>query len=336
MNHPSSPLPETRTMPPTPLRVAVLDDYQRVSLPFGDWERLGDGVEVTVFDRNLDLAEASSALAPFQVICLMRERMPLPRALVAALPNLELVIFTGGRTRSIDFDALAERGVTVCHTGPGEMQAATAELTWGLILSALRHLPAEMAGMREGGWQTTVGTVLEGRTLGLLGLGKLGRRVAEIGAAFGMRRIAWSPNLTRERAEEAGATYVDRDALFSGSDVLTLHMVLGPTTHHIVGGRELGLMRPDALLVNTSRGPLVDEAALIAALRAGRLRGAALDVYDREPLPSDHPLRSLGNAHLTPHLGYVTEGSYRPFFRDIVDGIAAWRAGAPVRVATTP
>lgn len=332
-----SPHPSPHEMQMTdrsPLRVAVLDDYQRVSLSYGDWERLGGGVEVTAFDRNLDGAEAASALVPYEVLCLMRERMPLPRALIEALPNLKLVIFTGGRTRSIDFDALAERGVTVCHTGPGEMQAATAELTWGLILSAMRHLPGEMTGMRDGGWQTTVGTVLEGRTLGLLGLGKLGQRVAAIGAAFGMERIAWSPNLTPARAEAAGATYVDRDALFSRSDVLTLHMVLSPATHHIVGGRELGLMRPDALLVNTSRGPLIDEAALVGALRAGRLRGAALDVYDQEPLPPDHPLRELGNAHLTPHLGYVTEGSYRPFFRDIVDGIAAWRSGAPVRVAT--
>ena len=318
----------------TLLHVAVLDDYQRVSLPYGDWERLGDRVKVTVFDRNLDVAEAASLLVPYRVLCLMRERMPLPRTLIEALPNLRLVIFTGGRTRSIDFDALAERGITVCHTGPGEMQPATAELTWGLILSAMRHLPGEMAGMREGGWQTTVGTVLEGRTLGLLGLGKLGQRVAAIGAAFGMQRIAWSPNLTPARAEAVGATYVDRDALFSQSDVLTLHMVLSPATRHLVGERELGQMRPNALLVNTSRGPLIDEAALIAALRAGHLRGAALDVYDQEPLPSDHPLRGLGNAYLTPHLGYVTEGSYRPFFRDVVDGIAAWRAGAPIRIAT--
>lgn len=322
-------------MPHTgPLRIAVLDDYQRVALRFGDWGRLGPEATVEVFDRNLDPGDAAAALAPFDVLCLMRERMPLTRALIEALPRLKLVVFTGGRTRSIDFDALAERGIPVCHTGPGEMQPATAELTWGLVLAAMRHLPTEMAGMRRGGWQTTVGTVLEGRTLGLLGLGKLGQRVAAIGAAFGMRRIAWSPNLTLERARAAGVDLVERDALFSEADVLTLHMVLSASTRHLVGARELGLMKRDALLVNTSRGPLVDEAALVAVLRAGRLRGAALDVFDQEPLPSDHPLRALPNAYLTPHLGYVTEGSYGPFFHDVVENIAAWRAGAPVRVAT--
>jgi phosphoglycerate dehydrogenase-like enzyme len=200
------------------LRVAVLDDYQRVALEYGDWERLGPDRDVTVFDRNLDLEEAKVALAPYEVLCLMRERMALPRGLIEALPNLRLVIFTGVRTRSIDFAALAERGIIACHTGGGEMQPATAELTWGLILSAMRHLPREMAGMRDGGWQTTVGTVLEGRTLGLLGLGKLGQRVAAIGAAFGMQRIAWSPNLTAERAEAAGVTLVDKDRLFATSD----------------------------------------------------------------------------------------------------------------------
>ena len=316
------------------LRVAVLDDYQRVALEYGDWERLGPDRDVTVFDRNLDLEEAKVALAPYEVLCLMRERMALPRGLIEALPNLRLVIFTGVRTRSIDFAALAERGIIACHTGGGEMQPATAELTWGLILSAMRHLPREMAGMRDGGWQTTVGTVLEGRTLGLLGLGKLGQRVAAIGAAFGMQRIAWSPNLTAERAEAAGVTLVDKDRLFATSDVLTLHMVLSPATQHLVGAFELGLMRPEALLVNTSRGPLIDENALIETLRAGRIRGAALDVYDQEPLPADHPLRGLGNAYLTPHLGYVTEGSYRLFFRDVVSVIAAWRAGAPINVAS--
>lgn len=314
------------------LRVAVLDDYQRVALEYGDWERLGPDLDVTVFDRNLDLEEAKVALAAFEVLCLMRERMALPSELIEAMPNLRLVIFTGVRTRSIDFAALAERGILACHTGGGEMQPATAELTWGLILAAMRHLPREMAGMRDGGWQTTVGTVLEGRTLGLLGLGKLGQRVAAIGAAFGMHRIAWSPNLTAERAEAAGVTLVDKGRLFAISDVLTLHMVLSPATQHLVGAFELGLMRPEALLVNTSRGPLIDENALIETLRAGRIRGAALDVYNQEPLPADHPLRRLGNAYLTPHLGYVTEGSYRSFFRDVVAVIAAWQAGVPINV----
>ncbi|MCJ2071811.1 D-2-hydroxyacid dehydrogenase family protein [Methylobacterium sp. J-030] len=314
------------------LRVAVLDDYQRVALEYGDWERLGPDLDVAVFDRNLDPEEAKVALAPYEVLCLMRERMALSSGLIEALPNLQLVIFTGVRTRSIDFAALAERGIVACHTGGGEMQPATAELTWGLILSAMRHLPREMASMRDGGWQTTVGTVLEGRTLGLLGLGKLGQRVAAIGAAFGMHRIAWSPNLTAERAEAAGVTLVDKDRLFATSDVLTLHMVLSPATQHLVGAFELSLMRPGALLVNTSRGPLINENALIEALRIGRIRGAALDVYDQEPLPADHPLRRLGNAYLTPHLGYVTEGSYRSFFRDVVAVIAAWQAGVPINV----
>ncbi|MDE4915164.1 D-2-hydroxyacid dehydrogenase family protein [Methylobacterium sp. 092160098-2] len=314
--------------------MAVLDDYQRVALEYGDWERLGPDLDVTVFDRNLALEDAKVALAPYDVLCLMRERMALPSTLIEALPNLRLVIFTGVRTRSIEFAALAERGIVACHTGGGEMQPATAELTWGLILAAMRYLPREMAGMWDGAWQTTVGSVLEGRTLGLLGLGKLRQRVAAIGAAFGMHRIAWSPNLDAERAGTAGVALVDKDELFAASDVLTLHMVLSPATRHLVGARELGLMRPGALLVNTSRGPLIDETALIETLRTGRIRGAALDVYDQEPLPVEHPLRTLVNAYLKPHLGYVTEGSYRQFFHDVVAAIAAWQTGAPINVAS--
>lgn len=308
-----------------PIRIAVLDDYQDAARRFGDWDRLGLDAALTVFDRNLAAEEAAATLAPFDVLCLMRERMPLPRRLIEALPNLKLVVFTGVRTTTIDFEAAAERGVTIAHTGPGETQAATAELTWALILAAMRHLPREFAGMGAGRWQSTVGTVLHGRTLGLLGLGKLGQRVAAIGAAFGMNPIAWSPNLTDDRARAAGVARVERDALFARADVLSIHLVLGPGTRHLVDARDLGLMPPGALLVNTSRGPIVAEDALIEALRAGRLR-AALDVYDQEPLPADHPLRGLENAVLSPHLGYVTEGSYRDFFRDTVEAIAAWRA----------
>jgi phosphoglycerate dehydrogenase-like enzyme len=262
----------------------------------------------------------------------MRERMPLDAELIASLPNLRLVVFTGGRTHSLDFSALARAGVMVCHTRNGEGGIATAELAFALILACARQLPAEFARMREGRWQDSIGSVLEGRTLGLLGFGRIGGRMARIGAAFGMIPVAWSPNLTHERAEAGGARLVSREALFRDSDAVSVHLVLGPSTRGIVGAAELGLMRQGAILINTARGPLVDEAALVEAVRAGRLR-AGLDVFDREPLPADHPLRSLPNAVLTPHLGYVTDNTYRMFYEDTVEAIAAWRNGAPVRVA---
>ncbi|ACA14896.1 D-isomer specific 2-hydroxyacid dehydrogenase NAD-binding [Methylobacterium sp. 4-46] len=315
-----------------PIRVAVLDDYQRAAAGLADWAGLGPGIAVDFLHEPVPRAEAAARLAPYAVLCLMRERMPLDAALIEALPNLRLVVFTGGRTHALDFPALARAGVTVCHTRNGEGGVATAELAFALILACLRHLPGEFARMRAGLWQDSIGSVLDGRRLGLVGLGRIGGRMARIGAAFGMEPVAWSPHLTPERAAAGGAALVSREDLFRTADVVSLHLVLAPATRGIVGAAEIGLMRPGAVLINTARGPLVDEAALIAALREGRLRAAGLDVFDREPLPADHPLRALPNAVLTPHLGYVTDATYRMFYEDTVEAIAAWRRGAPVRV----
>ncbi|KMO13853.1 D-2-hydroxyacid dehydrogenase family protein [Methylobacterium platani] len=315
------------------IRVAVLDDYQGVAAGLADWAGLGPDVAVEFFSEPVPPAQAASRLAPYDVLCLMRERMPLDAALIAALPALKLVVFTGGRNPSVDVAALAARGIPVCNTRNGEGGLATAELTTALMLACARHLPREFANMAGGRWQETLGEGLEGRTLGLVGLGRIGARVAAVGRALGMRVTAWSPNLTPARAEAGGAALATREALFSESDVVSLHMVLAPATRGIVGAAEIARMRRGAILINTSRGPLVDEAALIAALREGRIR-AGLDVFDREPLPADHPLRGLPNAVLTPHLGYVTESTFRMFYEDTVEAIAAWRRGAPVRLAT--
>jgi len=319
------------------MRIAVLDDYQRVALRLADWSQLGPDAKVDVFDRNLaTVEEAAAALQPYDVVCLMRERMPMPRALIEALPNLKLIIVTGARTHTIDFDAATARGITVCHTHPGDAQHATSELAWGLILACARSIPQEHQRVSTGGWQETVGTTLNGKTLGILGLGKLGSRVAAIGQAFGLNLIAWSQNLTAERAKAAGARLLSKDELFAEADVLTIHLILSERTRGLVGARELGLMKLTAILINTSRGPIVDEAALIDILQRGKIRSAGLDVFDREPLPRDHPLRTLSNVVHTPHLGYVTEGAYREFYPDMVEDILAWRVGAPVRVLAKP
>ncbi len=321
------------------IRVAVLDDYQGVAAGLADWTNLGPEVAVEFFREPVPRAEAAARLAPYAVLCLMRERMPLDAALIAALPALRLVVFTGGRNPSVDSAALHARGITVCNTRNGEGGIATAELTVALMLACARNLKREFATMANGGWQETLGEELtlgeglEGRSLGLLGLGRIGARVAAVAKALGMRVTAWSPNLTPERAEAGGAALVTREALFAESDVVSLHMVLAPSTRGIVGEAEIARMRQGAILINTSRGPLVDEAALVTALREGRIR-AGLDVFDREPLPADHPLRQLPNAVLTPHLGYVTQGTFRMFYEDTVEAIAAWRQGAPVRVVT--
>jgi D-3-phosphoglycerate dehydrogenase len=308
-----------------------------VALSLADWNQLGPEAKVDVFDHNLaTVEEAAAALQPYEVICLMHERMPMPRALIERLPDLKLIIVTGARTHTIDFEAATGRGITVCHTHPGESQHATSELAWGLILACARHIPEEHQRVSSGGWQETIGTILHGKTLGILGLGKLGSRMAAIAQAFGMELIAWSQNLTAERAAAAGARLVGKDELFAQSDVVTIHLVLSDRTRGLVGARELGLMKSSAILINTSRGPIVDEAALIEALRGGKIRSAGLDVYDREPLPPDHPLRTLPNVVHTPHLGYVTEGAYREFYPDMVENILAWRAGSPARVLAKP
>jgi phosphoglycerate dehydrogenase-like enzyme len=311
-------------------RIAVLDDYQRVAGRFADWSRLRDH-EISFFHEPLGDGDAAAhALAPFDVVCAMRERTPFPAPFLDRLPNLRLLVTTGMRNASIDLEAAARRGVTVC--GTQAFGGSTAELTWGLILAVLRRIPAEDRSLREGVWQSTVGVGLEGKTLGILGLGRLGSAVARVGAAFGMRLVAWSANLTSERAAECGAALVTREQLLRESDVVTVHLVLGERTRGLIGAAELQLMKPTAVLVNTSRGPIVDEAALVAALRSGAIAGAGLDVYDREPLPADHPLLLAPSTVLTPHLGYVTEETYRVFYEQTVENVEAFLAGVPVRV----
>jgi phosphoglycerate dehydrogenase-like enzyme len=313
------------------MRIAILDDYQYVALGFADWDSLG--AEIRVFHEPFADEDALvRELTGFDVVVAMRERTPFPAALLRRLTDLRLLVTTGKGNRSIDIPAAGELGITVSCTE--YKSAPTAELTWALILAAVRNIPAENRSVRDGGWQTGVGGDLHGRTLGLLGLGRLGVRVAAIGQAFGMETVAWSQNLTAERASEHGVTAVTKDELFSRSDIVSVHVVLSERSRGLVGAAELAAMKPTALLVNTSRGPIVDEDALLAALRERRIGGAALDVFDQEPLAERHPLRSLDNALLTPHVGYVTRDTYEVFYRDAVEDIAAWAAGKPVRVLT--
>jgi len=314
------------------LRVAILDDYQQVALAMADWSRLGPDVEVVALPHHLgDVGTAASALAEFDVLVMMRERMPVPRALIERLPRLRYMVFTGSHNTVIDLAAAAERGIPISRTAMRASPSA-AEITWALIMAWMRHIPQEHAAMRAGGWQTTVGMNLHGKTLGLLGLGTLGSVVARYGKAFDMNVIAWSPNLTPERAAAQGVTAVSREDLFRQADILSIHLKLGPRSTGVVGAAEFELMKPSALLVNTSRGPIVDEAAMLAALKQNSIGGAALDVFDQEPLPADHPLRKLDNVLLTPHLGYVTDESYKGFFASAVENIAAWRAGQPINL----
>jgi phosphoglycerate dehydrogenase-like enzyme len=312
--------------------IAILDDYQNVALGMADWSDLQKNYKVVPFKERLpDVETAARALAEFDVIGIMRERTPFQRALFERLPKLRLLVTTGKRNASIDLEAAKAHGVTVCNTGGAGR--STAELAIGLMIALARHFREEFQAMRPGGgWQTTLGFDLEGKTLGLLGLGNLGAKVGRIGAALGMDLIAWSENLTPEKARERGAERVEKDELFRRADVVTIHLVLSDRTRGLVGARELGLMKPTALLINTSRGPIVDEAALLAALKEKRIRGFGADTYDVEPLPNDHPLRSEPRALLTPHLGYVTEETYRDFYGGMVQAIEAWLAGKPINV----
>ena len=311
--------------------IAILDDYQRVALTMADWSGLRAAHEVVVFDRPFaSEAAVADALAGFDVVTIMRERTPFSRMLFARLPKLRLLVTTGLRNAAIDMAAAAEHGVVVCGTdGPGH---ATAELAFGMIIALSRHLVVEAQAMREGRWQTTVGRDLRGRTLGLLGLGRLGSQMAGFAQAFGMPVIAWSENLTLEAAAKHGARRVDKDDLFRRADVLSIHTKLSARTTGLVGARELGLMKPDALLINTSRGPIVDETALLAALHGGHIGGAANDVYGTEPLPASHPLRTAPRTLLTPHIGYVTAETYRQFYGGTVAAIEAWLTGNPINV----
>jgi len=327
------------------MRVAILDDYQQVSLASTDWSAVRSLGQIDVFSQHIARTDALvSALEPYDVVVAMRERTSFDADRLGQLPRLRLLVTTGTGNSSIDLEAAAARGITVC--GTGGTGSSTAELTWGLILALLRHIPEEdqrlkLAGRAGGaalgyggGWQQTVGTGLDGKRLGVVGLGHQGRRVADIGRAFGMKVVAWSQNLDPDVAKKAHAKAVSKEELFSSSDVVTVHYKLSPRSTGLVGVAELALMKPSAYLVNTSRGPLVDSAALLAALRSGSIAGAALDVYDVEPLPLSHPLRSAPNVVLTPHLGYVTEETYRVFYGDAAEDIVAFANGAPVRVLT--
>ncbi len=317
------------------MRIAVLDDYQGVALTSADWSPVTGHptrpCTVDVFrDHLADPSALVERLEPYDAVVVMRERTPLPRQVLTRLPRLRLVVTTGRRNPSIDTAAAAEAGIIVC--GTDSLATAPAELTWALILGLARHLLPEAAAMRTGGWQTTVGRDLAGHTLGLIGLGRIGSQVAAVGGAFGMDVVAWSRNLTAERAEAAGARSVTLDALLSSSDVVSVHLPLADATRGLLGERELSLMRADALLVNTSRGPIVDEAALLAALERGHLGGVGLDVFDEEPLPAEHPLRTAPRTLLTPHLGYVTRDVYATFFAGVVEDVTAYLDGAPIRL----
>jgi phosphoglycerate dehydrogenase-like enzyme len=315
-------------------RCAVLDDYQNVALKLANWSKISGDVDVTVFDKHLGGPdEVHRALEEFHIICMMRERTPFRRNTIEALPNLKLLITTGARNASIDMAAAAERGITVC--GTSSFGNPTTGITFGLILELTRRIGFEHARLKAGQpWQVTLGPDIEGMTLGIIGLGKLGARVAGVAKAFGMKVIAWSPNLTAEKCKEVGVEYAAKDDLFRQADIVTIHVQLGDRSRGLLAEKDLALMKPTAYLINTSRGPIVDEKALIAALTAGRIAGAGLDVFDVEPLPVDHPFRKLDNVVLTPHLGYVSIENYKVYYPDIVANIRAFVDGKPVKVIT--
>jgi phosphoglycerate dehydrogenase-like enzyme len=320
------------------LKIAILDDYAKVALQSANWSVLQGKAEITVFDRHLSEAEAASALQPFDVLCTIRERMSLPRSLFQRLPNLKLVTIIGMSLPNLDMAAATDHGVIVAHSNFANpiyagIFNATPELTWGLMIAVVRHFDLASRRMRAGGWQSTVGTILAGRTLGLLGLGRIGKRMAAYGRAFDMPVIAWSQNLTDEAAAAVGARRVEKDELFRLADVLSIHVQLSERTRGLVTARELALMKPGAYLINTSRGPIVVEADLIAALRAGRIAGAGIDVFDVEPPAADHPFRAMDNVTVTPHLGYVTRETLIAFYTDTLEAVAAFADGATIRVA---
>jgi phosphoglycerate dehydrogenase-like enzyme len=314
------------------INIAILDDYQNVALKLADWSSLQSRARITVFNDHIsDPGALIERLKPFEVLSIMRERTPLPRSIIEQLPNLKLIASNARRNASVDVAAAKERGIIVCATGYSS--TATVELTWALIHALLRNLPAEHASVRSGGWQLSVGDDLYGKTLGIVGLGNIGSRVAKVAQAYGMSVIAWSQNLTREKAEEnGGARPVTKEALFRGADIVTVHLVLSERTVGIIGATELELMKPTAYLINTSRGPLITESALITALRDRKIAGAGLDVYDNEPLPPDHPFRCIEKVITTPHIGYVTKRTYQTFYGHTVENILAWIEGQPIRV----
>ena len=305
------------------MKIAILDDYQNVALSIADWSAVARKAEITVFNDHLDQTDPLiERLLPFDAICVMRERTPLRRDIIERLPRLRFIASTGPRNISIDMAAANERGIVVANTG--YRSTPTIELTWALILASARHLVGESNSIRAGGWQTSIGHELDGRVLGVLGLGNVGGQVARIGRAVGMKIIAWSQNLTAQTTAAAGAELVTKDELFRRADVVTVHLILSERSRGLVGAAELALMKPTARLINTSRGPIVDEQALIEALRTRAIAGAAIDVFDTEPLPANHPFRSIENLLATPHIGFVAEDLYRTFYGDAAAAIAAW------------
>jgi len=313
------------------IKVAILDDYQGVALSSADWSSLRDRAEITVFRDYLPVGPALiERLKPFEAVVAMRERTPFKQELLSQLDSLKLILSTGRRNAAIDLAYAAERGITVCHTGYSSHGAM--EHSWALILAALRHIPQEVTSFRSAGWQTRVGIDLKGKVLGIVGLGNIGGAIARVARAFEMEVIAWSQNLTDEKAREAGARRVEKEELFRQADIVTLHLILSGRSKGIVGKDDLALMKKSAWLINSSRGPLIDEAALIETLQTKRIAGAALDVFDIEPLPTDHPFRSLDTVLATPHIGYVTEDTYKIFYQDTVENLAAWLDGKPIRL----
>jgi D-3-phosphoglycerate dehydrogenase len=316
------------------MRIAVLDDYLRISHQVADWSSIASRADVVVFDRPLTtLEEAVDALEGFDILCTLRERMPISRELINQLPRLKYILVTGKRYDQIDVVAAAERGIPISNTKvDGRGGGAVAELVWGLMLSLARNIPQEARLMRNGEWQHAMGTTLKGKRLGILGLGGLGQQIAKGGAFFGMDVVAWSQNLTSEKAEAGGARYVSKQELFAESDFISIHVAWSARTTGLVGEPELALMKPSAFLINTARGPIIDEQALLATLRNRRIAGAALDVYWQEPLAEHHPLRSLDNVVLTPHLGYFTREMLQVYYGDAVLAIEAFIDGRPVEV----
>jgi len=312
------------------IQVALLDDFQNVALKMADWSVLDSRIQVTVFNDHLAApVEVVKRLKPFAVLCVMRERTPLTKEVLSQLPNLKLIVSTGQRNASIDLEAATEFGIIVC--GTRYITNGAPELTWGFVMGLSRNLFNEYRSLKAGGWQISIGKELRGKTIGIVGLGNIGGMVAKYARAFDMNIISWSQNLTPEKAENHGAMMVTKEELFSSADFITLHLVLSNRTKGIIGSRELGLMKPAAYIINTSRGPLIEEAALIDVLKNRKIAGAALDVFDEEPLPPSHPFRSLDNLLATPHIGFVTDTAYKIFYEDTVEDIAAWLGGNPVR-----
>ena len=313
------------------MRLAILDDIEDVALKLADWDSLEPQIKIDVFRDNIkEEAALAKRLLPYDILVIMRERTRFPGSLIEKLSNLKLLVTTGARNLAIDMAACKESGITVC--GTESSRTAPAELAWALILSCLRKIPQFDRAVRNGRWGDGIGSGLAGKTLGVLGLGKLGTQVTRVGLAFGMKVIAWSQNLTPEKAAEVGAVRVDKDEFFAAADIITIHVVLSDRTRGLVGARELGLMKPTAYLINTARGPIIDEKALIAALTENRIAGAGLDVFEIEPLPPDHPFLRLANTVITPQVGYVSKEGFQIYFRQAREDVAAWLAGKPIRI----